>query len=126
MQPRKMRIEEQRRRIQRVGLGTRTHGKCVFAHVPNEPHLIKVPQRPLSLSPLHPSLNTAASKGCRGSSRRAPIFCDLFGMAVRYNQAGTLWGKSAHISWPARSEGGQLLWTLPDQNSKEMLHWTCI
>ncbi len=54
--------------------------------------------------------------------------------------------RSAHISWPAgcsqllsdyrrqhtqrrtpaRSERSQLLWTLPGQNSKEMLHQTCI
>jgi hypothetical protein len=30
--------------------------------------------------------------------------------------------KLASKRTPARSEGGQLLWTLPDQNSKEMLH----
>ncbi len=90
-----------------VGLGTRTHGKCLFAHVPTAPHLIKVPQRPLS--PLHPSPITATFRGCRGSSRRprAPIFCDLFGMALASKRT------------PARSEGGQLLWTLPGQNSKE-------
>jgi hypothetical protein len=76
------------------------------------------------------------------------MFCDFLEWMAGTTRPGQCGRKSAHISWPAgysppliyfmrrrhhlqrrapaRTERSQLLWTLPGQNSKKMLHWTCI
>jgi hypothetical protein len=75
------------------------------------------------------------------------MFCDFLAWRAGTTRPGQCRKKTAHISWPAgcssslsyytrrrhhlqrrapaRAEKSQLLWTLPGQNSKKMLHWTC-
>jgi hypothetical protein len=68
-----------------------------------------------------------------------PIFCDFLAWRAGTTRLGQLREDSAqslsdykrrrqHLlrRTPARSERNQLQWTLPGQNSKEMLHRTCI
>jgi hypothetical protein len=77
-----------------------------------------------------------------------PMFCDFLAWRAGTTRPGQYGRKSTHISWPAsyspplsyytrrghhlqkrapaRTERSQPLWTLPGQNSKEMLHWTYI
>jgi hypothetical protein len=77
-----------------------------------------------------------------------PIFCDFLAWRAGTTRLGQCGRKSAHISRPAgcsqllsdytrrrqhlqrrtlaRWERSQLLCSLPGQNSKKILHWTCI